>query len=175
MSKDSKVCIGCKKDQLLSMFWNDKNSPGGKVARCKECHASGITSGKRFITSQKPKIPDEIINNEIDFDFLADFKRTSKLGWQLNEIKLLLVKVKEATQNQITNFEKIFHAYGSGHKKSGCLQVLAEIKKLSIHNRELVKNGEPPISLEEYWKTRMFKFGNEELAPAIKNGKKYKK
>lgn len=171
----NKKCVACHKELPLDQFWNDRTNPSGKVARCKECHKSGNVS---FVHpgqggNKLKRIPDEITNAEVTFDFLADIKKGGKLGWQLPQVKLLLIKVQEANKAGLTDFRRIFAAYGSGRAVSSCQNVMTEIKKLAVHNREQKAKNKPERTLDEYWKgPREFKFGNTVVADAKSKKKK---
>lgn len=178
---ETKKCIACLQEKPIEDFWKDKYAKGGRVPRCMQCQKEGRQkAGGLKIEKLKPgkepeiRIPNEIIEKDLDLDFLADIRRTGKTGWQLPQVKLLISKVDEAWKAGVTNFDKIFQAFGSGRSKSGCVSLLAELKKLALSNRERKETGKTIETLEEYWKIRRFKVGNEVVAEKI-NGKQRKK
>lgn len=173
-TQETKVCIACNKKLPINNFWKDKNSKTGSVARCKECVNSGKTNNPHFSNkSQTTKIDPKIATADVSVDFLADYRKTRKTEWQLSQVKLLMIKIKEAVGNGIEYFDKIFAIHGSGHHKQGCAAMLAEMKKLALYNREQKSKNKPEESLDDYWRNgRRFKLGNQIVAAPKSNGKK---
>lgn len=172
----TKICNRCNKTKPLSDFYTDKGRPDKKMANCRDCYVLNRKDPNRprrlrgAETSTLVEAP-----KEVSIDFLVDFKRPSKIGWQLPQVKTLLFKVQEAYNSGVSNFDKIFAQWGAGRAKSSCVGILAEVKKLAVDNRQRKEKGQPEISLDEYWKTRKYKFGNAVIAEPKKNGKSKKK
>lgn len=154
-SGKSQKCSSCNITKPITEFKKHRvDFGGGHYSICFECSGQGAS------------IPDSIASAPIDIDFLLDVKRVSKNGWSLEQAKFLLVKIKEAHENnQMNALDSIYGKYGSGKSKSGCVALIKEIKQLAQQN----KTSKNPLSLEDYWKAgRPLRHG----AKVLVNGKK---
>ena len=173
-NQKTKICPVFNKNRPLSGFYSDKNRPDGKVTVCTDCKKSGKALYRKNGGSLKTKpVPADISNASVSLDFLADYKRPTKMGWQLPQVKQFLLKFEEAIKAGVTNFDKVYAAYGAGRSKSGCVNLINELRKLALHNRKQKETGGSELSLDDYWRgKREFKFGNQIVAEAKPKGKR---
>lgn len=151
---DNLKCSVCSKIKPASEFRKRRKDFGG-----------GIYSICDFCVKNPLPIPSAITSADLDLGFLLDMKRLSKIGWTIEQAKLLLFKIKEAHEAGSTNFDQVYMKYSSGKSKSGCIAILKELKTLAKHNQDTKKL----MTLEEYWKAgRPFKSG----AKVLVKGKK---
>lgn len=158
-SKQAK-CSQCLKTKPISEFRKRRaDYGGGFYSVCKECTSAPFSNGST-----------PAMDVAVDVDFLLQIKRSAKNGWNLDQAKYLLVKIKDAFDRGSNDFTAIYTKYGSGKSKSGCIALLKEIKALAAANRELAEKGKPVVSLDDYWKQgRQLKPQNKILYKGKKN------
>ncbi len=124
----NKTCNVCHYEKSISGFRKRKKElGGGYYAICKECHKK-MRDAKlnRKATNNAPAVD---LTQPLDLNFLLDLN-----GWTAEEIKALLLTVKQYTSSPYRMKPRsIYQRYFPNRTTIQCARILMEFKEVAAH------------------------------------------